>query len=195
MTFQDLLGRLLTEPTPTDLLALQTRLLVAEAEQERAQAVQRALQVAHEFYTYLGEIEAKSSARQYSELASRLDISAVGAVALENLAEAGESLLQRILLGGLSETFMVLASRQYVKAWSREMRPVHLQATWFLRGELWRLSTLGRPDMLPDERAELVDGLLAPVLHTEASDEVCVALLGRLFQVLLVIHVAHSLSP
>jgi hypothetical protein len=195
MTFQDLLGRLLTEPTPTDLLALQTRLLVAEAEQERAQAAQRALEVAREFHTYLGEIEAKSSAREYSELASRLDISAVGAVALENLAEAGESLLQRILLGGLSETFMVLASRQYVNAWSREMRPIHMQAMWFLRGELWRLSTLGRPDMLPHQRAELVDGLLAPVLHTEASDEVCVALLGRLFQVLLVIHLAQALSP
>ena len=193
MTFQDLLGRLLTEPRPADLLALQVQLLAAEAELARAQAAQRALEVAREFHTYLGEIEAKAGAREYSELASRLDISAVGAVALENLAEAGESLLQRILLGGLSETFMVLASRQYVNAWSREMRPIHMQAIWFLRGELWRLSTGGRPDMLPQERAELVDGLLAPALHAEASDEVCIALLVRLFQVLLVIHLARTL--
>ena len=194
MTSQALLERLLTGPTPQDLLALQTRLLMAEAEPGRAEVVQRALEVAREFHTYLGEIEAKSSAREYSELASKLDISAVGAVALENLAEAGESLLQRILLGGLSETFMVLASRQYVKAWSREMRPVHTQAAWFLRAELWRLSTLGRPDMVSQARAELIDGLLAPVLRGEGSDEVCVAVLGHLFQVVLIIRLASVLT-
>jgi hypothetical protein len=194
MSFQDLLHRLLTQPTPADLLALQTALLAAEADPAaHADAARRALEVAREFHAYLSELQAKSSAREYSELASKLDIGAVGSVALENLAEAGESLLKRILLGGLSETLMVLASRQYVKAWSREMRPLHGQAVWFLRGELWRLSSAGRPDMSPEERAVLVDGLLAPALDDSTADEVCVALLGRLFQVLLVIHLAQAL--
>jgi hypothetical protein len=193
MTSQELLERLLTVPAPADLLALQTWLLMAEAEPGRAQTVQGALEVAREFHTYLGEVEAKASAREYSELASKLDISAVGAVALENLAEAGESLLQRVLLGGLSETFMVLASRQYVKAWSREMRPVHMHAAWFLRGELWHLSMVGRPELASQARAELIDGLLAPVLRGEASDEVCAALLGHLFQIVLIIHLAKVL--
>lgn len=193
MNFQDLLERLLTEPTPADLVGLQTRLLAAESDPSRAAAARRALAVAGEFHTYLTELEAKSSARQYSELASLLDIGAVGGVALENLTEAGESLLQRMLLGGLSESLMVLASRQYVKAWGREMRPVYLRAAWFLRGELWRLSVAGRPDMAVEERAALVDGLLAPALD-DAADQVCVALLGRLFQVLLVIHLAGVLS-
>lgn len=194
MGFQDLLGRILVEPTPADLLALQTLLLVAEAEPERRDAARRALDVVGEFYTYLGEIEAKVSAREYSELASLLDIGAVGAVALENLTEAGEALQQRMLLGALGEFLMVLASRQYVKAWNREITPVHLRAVWFLRGDLWRLSVEGQPDMPVQERAELVDGLLAPALEENTSDEVRLVLLGRLFQVLLVIRLAQTLS-
>lgn len=194
MSFQDLLGRLLTEPAPDDLLALQTPLLSAESDPARADAARRALDVAREFHAYLTELEAKSSAREYSELASMLDIGAVGGVALENLTEAGEALLKRILMGGLSETLMVLASRQYVKAWSREMRPIHMRAVWFLREELWRLSLTGRPDMSAEERAALVDTLLAPVLDDDTADEMHVALLGRLFQVLLVINLAGALS-
>jgi hypothetical protein len=194
MSFKDLLGRVLTEPTTDDLLALQTRLLAAEADPRRTDSACRTLDVAREFYTYLSEIEAKVSAREYSELASLLDIGAVGGVALENLAEAGETFLQRMLLGGLSETLMVLASRQYVKAWSRETRPTHMRAVWFLRGELWRLSVRGRPDMRAKERAALVDGLLGPALDGDTTDEVRLALLGRLFQVLLIIHLAQSMS-
>lgn len=194
MSFQDLLGRLLVEPSTSDLLALQTRLLVAEGDPQRADAARRALEVSREFHTYLSELEAKFGARQYSELASMLDIGAVGAVALENLAEAGESLRQRVLLGGLSEVLMVFASRQYVKAWGREMEPIHMRAVWFLRAELWRLSVAGRPDIEVEERVTLVDELLAPALESNAPDEICLALLGRLFQVLLIIYLAQ-ISP
>lgn len=194
MGFQDLLGRLLTEPEPDDLLALQTRLLVASTDPERAGVVHPALEVAREFHAYLSEIQAKFSAREYSELASMLDIGAVGAVALENLTQAGEALLQRMLLGGLSETLMVLASRQYVKAWDREMRPLHMRAIWFLRDELWRLSVQGRPDLPVEERVAMVDGLLAPALDRAAADQTSLALLGRLFQVLLIIRLAPALA-
>jgi hypothetical protein len=194
MSFQDLLARLFSQPTPADLLALQTRLLAAETESGRREAARRALELAGAFYSYLTELEAKSTAREYSELASLLDMGAVGGVALENLAEAGQQLLQRLLLGGLSEALMVLASRQYVKAWSREMRPTHMQAVWFLRGELWRLSAAGRPDLSAEERAVLVDSLLRPALSDETADEVCIALLGRLFQVLLVVYLAQALA-
>jgi hypothetical protein len=183
----------MTAPSPTDLLALQTLLLVAESSTERAEAARRALEVARQFHAYLSELEAKYSARDYSELASLLDIGAVGAVALENLIEAGESLTQRLLLGGLSEVLMVAASRQYVRAWSREIQPVHMKAIWFLRAALWRLSIEGRPDMQSDERIALVDGLLAPALVGEEADQIRPALLGRIFQVLLLIHLAQVL--
>jgi hypothetical protein len=194
VTFEVLLGRLLTEPAPADLLALQTWLFQAEDDPERTGAAGRALAVAHEFYSYLTELEAKISARQYSELASLLDIGAVGSVALENLVEAGETLKQRLLLGGLSEALMIAASRQYVSAWDRELKPVHMRAVWFLRAELWWLSVSGRPDLNAEERARLVDELLAPALDGEVDDEVCVALLGRLFQILLIVDLALVLS-
>ena len=194
MSFQDLLARILTVPMPADLLALQTVLLVAEADPERRYFARHTLNVVGEFYSYLSEIEAKVSAREFSELASLLDIGAVGAVALENLTEAGEALQQRILLGGLSEILMVLASRQYVKAWKRELRPVYMRAVWYLRDELWRLSTTGRPDMPIEDRAALVDSLLAPALDDNEADEIRIGLLGRLFQVLLVINLAQALS-
>jgi hypothetical protein len=168
------------------------QLLAAEADPERAEAARRALDVAHEFYTYLSELQAKYSAREYSELASLLDIGAVGVVALENLVEAGEALLQGMLLGGLSEVLMVLASRQYVKAWSREITPVHMRAAWFLRAELWRLSAARQPGMSAEERAAVVDGLLGPALDGGAAEEVRMALFGRLFQMLLIIYLAQA---
>ncbi len=194
MSFQDLLNRLLTEPTPADLLALQTGLLAAESDLRRRDAARCTLDVAREFHAYLSEIEAKVSAREYSELASLLDIGAVGGVALENLTEAGEALLKRMLLGGLSEALMVLASRQYVKAWNREMHPIQMRAVWFLRAEFWRLSGQGRPEMPDEERAMLVDGLLGPALEGASAGEDCLALVGRLFQMLLIIHLAQALA-
>jgi hypothetical protein len=191
VSLQDLLGRVLTEPSPADLLALQTWLLAAETSPESAGAAMRAHEVAGEFYAYLVELQARYGARQYSELASFLDIGAVGAVALENLIEAGEALTQRLLLGGLSELLMVAASRQYVKAWSREIQPVHMRAVWFLRAELWRLSTAERPGIRADERTALVDELLAPALNGDAAEQVRLSLLGRLFQLLLIIYLAQ----
>lgn len=194
MSFQNLLDGLLTKPTPAELLALQTALLAAEADPARAEPARHALAVARHFHVYLTEFEAKSTARQYSEVASLLDMGAVGAVALENLLEAGEMLWQRMLLGGLGEILMVLASRQYVKAWSHEMRPIHTQAVWFLRGELWQLSVAGRPELSSEARTAQVDELLAPALNNDTADVARAALLGRLFQVLLIIYAAGALA-
>jgi hypothetical protein len=85
MNTQKLLEKVLTKPAPADLRALHTKLLVAASDPDRAKAVQRALEVARGFHIYLSEFEAKASAREYSELASLLDMGAVGGVALENL--------------------------------------------------------------------------------------------------------------
>jgi hypothetical protein len=68
-----------------------------------------------------------------------------------------------------------------------------MKAIWFLRAALWRLSIEGRPDMQSDERIALVDGLLASALVGEEADQIRPALLGRIFQVLLLIHLAQVL--
>jgi hypothetical protein len=69
-----------------------------------------------------------------------------------------------------------------------------MRAAWFLRGELWRLSARERPDMPVEERAAMVDGLLGPALDGDTPDEARLALLGRLFQVLLVIYLGGAIS-
>jgi hypothetical protein len=68
-----------------------------------------------------------------------------------------------------------------------------MKAIWFLRAALWRLSVEGRPVMRVDERIAMVDGLLAPVLAGEEANQTRPALVGRLFQVLLLIYLAQVL--
>ncbi|MGD9049546.1 MAG: hypothetical protein PVF77_15925, partial [Anaerolineae bacterium] len=87
-SLQEAIGPILSLPTPEALLALQGALLVSGRQGE---AADRALEVAGHFYAYLSELQSKISSRNYSEMASRLDIGAVGAVALENiLSSEGE---------------------------------------------------------------------------------------------------------
>jgi hypothetical protein len=126
------------------------------------------------------------TAREYSQLASRMDIGSVGMLAVQDLITEREHLLESLFLGGLSEGLMVLATLQYVKAWEAETALVHDQATWWLFDGLWRLSSEFRPEMTADERRELIDALLAPVRSAETKSAVKVALLVRLFQALLV---------
>jgi hypothetical protein len=63
-----------------------------------------------------------------------------------------------------------------------------------MRAEFWRLSVQGRPELSDEERAILVDGLLEPALEGATANEVCLTLVGRLFQVLLIIHLAQALA-
>ena len=114
----DAVQSVLSQPTPDALVVLQAVLL---ARGEQGARVGRALEIAGHFHSYLSELQSKLTARQYSELASMLDIGAVGIVVLENLLCAGrEEVWKRLALGGLAEGLMVAASRQYVKGWQTE---------------------------------------------------------------------------
>lgn len=178
----------LAHPTPADLLALQSALLALEetTDSPRVRAsAGAALAVLGDFFGYLVGLDSKMEAHELAEVASRLDMGAVGGVALENLMESGEQFLERILLGGLSEVLMVLASRQYVQAFNHEVDALHRQTAWQIRAHLWRFSAARRPEMSRRQRAALVDELLAPVFEAQTSSEVKAALLGRLFQVIL----------
>ena len=78
----DVLQPIMVSPTPGALVALQGALLASEVEGE---AIESALEIAGQFHTYLSELQSKITAKQYNEMASRLDIGAVGTVALENI--------------------------------------------------------------------------------------------------------------
>jgi len=181
----------LQQPTPAALLDLQGALLGSG---QPSPMLERALEIAGQFHAYLCELESKISARDLSELASRLDIGAVGMVALENLiANKDEKLWQRLLMGGLGEGLMVAASRQYVRAWQVETGLVHRNAAWYLARVLWQISQELQPGLPDDQRWQIVQSLLAPAHDANVPAPAKALLLGRIFQLLLFIHALYLL--
>jgi hypothetical protein len=190
---QEAIQPVLTQPTPADLVTLQGALL---ASGRRGGAFDSALEIAGHFHAYLCDLQSKITAREYSELASRLDIGAVGAVALESIITAEkENFWQGLLLGAVGEGLMVAASRQYVKAWEVETTQVHTCAAWHLTEALWFTSGEMQPDLSPEKRWEAIQSLLAPAYDDEVAGETKALLLGRVFQILLLTHMAGVLGP
>ena len=190
-TVENALLAVLQAPTPATLSHLHAALLLAEWSQDAP-----VWAVLDQFYRFLNEIAAKTSARDYSHFASLLDIGAVGGVALQNLLSGkGEgNLWQRVLAAGLSESMMVLAARQYVKAWEEETSVLISQAAWDLYRQLWLISTTLRPELTGEQRRQSIDALLAP-LYDERSTAAAKALLtGRLYQLLLLLYVTNRNS-
>lgn len=187
MELETSLSQVLIQPTPDALWSLRADLLALA---DRLPAGRRAetdwtQEIVREFHSYLAELRSKMTAREYSQLASRMDMGSVGLLAVQDVVSERERLLESLFLGGLSEGLMVLATLQYVKAWEAETALAHSQAVWWLFGGLWRLSSEFHPHMVAEERRKLIDGLLAPARAEETQPAVKVTLLARLFQALL----------
>jgi hypothetical protein len=188
ISLQESIQSILTQPVPEALVSLHGVLL---ALRQQGEAVDPALETAGRFHAYLSDLQSKISARNYSELASRLDIGAVGAVALENVLGAeSERFWQGLFLGGLAEVLMVAASRQYVKGWEVETGLVHTQSVWFLTEALWHVSAEMQPDLDPEQRWHAIQALLAPASDPDVPASDKAVLLGRVFQILLLTHLA-----
>jgi hypothetical protein len=179
-----LLNRIARRPSAADLWALRGTLLACSEDDPQARPIS---EVAREFYLYLSELQSKMTARQYNELASRLDIGAVGMLALQDILLERENLWQNLLLGGAGESLMAWASRQYIKAWEQELESTHRHAAWVLYGVLWRLSRQYQPAMASDARQALIEATLAPALDGDTPMETKILLLLRLFQTVLLI--------
>ena len=194
-SLSDALQAIMTSPTPETLVSLQGALL---ASGQQGQAVEDCLEITGQLHTYLGELQSKITAKEYNELASKLDIGAVGTVALENIvATPKEEFWQRLLLGGLGETLMVAASRQYIRAWDAETSLVHSRAAWYLTEALWRASAkapAGVSGLPPEQRWQAIQGLIAPAYAPDVPAPAKAVLLGRIFQILLLTHLAR-LAP
>ena len=148
-------------------------------------------EVLDRFRDFMDRLVTGTSSREYSDLASKLDISAVGGVVMEHVLEAEDpkDLGRRLLAAVVSEGLMVVATRQHVKAWEGELAAVLRDSAWYLYGELWRWTVESKPGLPPADRRRLLDELLAPV-HAEATSGLHKALLlGVLFQVLLIARV------
>jgi hypothetical protein len=186
-TYMSLFG----EPSPSGLWQLRGELLRLGVTPDAS-----VWPILDEYYGFLNELVASATAREYSHFASLLDIGAVGAVALQNLltAEKGDLLWQRVLAGGLSEGLMVLAARQYVKAWEGELSSLFHGAAWNLFWHLWHLSLELRPELNPPARRAHLDELLSPLRDEETGGTVKAALITRLYQLLLLIHLREPAS-
>ena len=191
LTLQDAIRPILSLPTPEALLALQGALLACGQEGD---TVDHALKIAGHFYDYLSELQSKIAARDYSEMASRLDIGAVGAVALENLLSAeADDFWAKLVLGGLAEGLMVAASRQYIKGWQVETGLVHSHAVWVLTEALWHASNEMQPNLPSEQRWQAIHSLLAPAQDPDVPAPDKALLLGRVFQILLITYLAPIL--
>lgn len=182
MLISPALHEVLTRPTPETLWRLRADLL-----EQGVPGDSRLMATVDEFYRYMNRLVASSTAREYSHIASILDMAAVAGVAVQNLIdqEDGRAWWQRFVVGAVSEGMMVLAARQYVKAWEVEMRSDHNAAAWYLAQEYWQLSVDLQPDLPPAERLKLIEELFGPLTDERVTGSMKAGLIGRLFQILL----------
>jgi len=191
MAIREPLERVLSAPTTADLRDLRAEMLAAAYPDDS-----RTWIVVEEFHRYLDRLVTSTTSREYSELASKLDISAVGGVVVEHLLEheGPEDLALRFLTGLLSEGLMVAATRQHVKAWEGELSAVYRDAAWYLYGEMWQWTEQRNPQLSGADRRVLLDRLFEPVHSSDASGFSKAVLLGLLFQVLLAAYVSDGAS-
>jgi hypothetical protein len=187
MSLLEPIKRVLTAPTAAGLRELRAEMLASGFPRES-----RAWVVVEEFHRYLDQVATRTTSREYSELASKLDISAVGGVVLEQLIEheGPEDLALRFLTGLISEGLMIAATRQHVKAWDKELSAVYSGAAWTLYDEMWRWTQRRTPGLPAAERRALLDRLFGSV---EGAGGLAKAVfLGLLFQILLVGYVSEE---
>lgn len=189
MKVRERLAEALQSPSADHLWLLRGDLLEAGVNHDAP-----VLRVVSEFSRFLDELAGSTNSKEYSELASLLDIGAVGGVVLERLTDPkdAEELALRLFSGLVSEGLMVLATRQHVKSWECELDNVYRAAAWYLFDELWRWSLALKPDLDRTERRGLIDRLLAPARSPESDGLHKAALLGHLFQLLLLSYLSRE---
>ncbi len=182
MSLENALAIVLSAPTSADLWQLRAELL-----ERGTPAAAQVWPLLAEFHAFVDRLETATSSRDYSELASKLDISAVSGVILEHLVERGQPSEQalRLLSGIMSEGLMALATRQHVRAWEGELAAVYRGAAWTLYERLWRWTEQLKPELDPAERRQLLELLMAPIRSPDTSGIQKAVLIGRLFQILL----------
>jgi hypothetical protein len=193
MTIEHLLQRILSEPSPDDLWQLHPRLLALDTP-----AAAPARELARMFYCYLSCVRSKLTSKQYSTLAAWLAAGSVGVIALQDVIEAAPSdragMIGNLLAGGIAGSLELLSTRQHVKAWETEFISVHEEAVWHLYTTLWQLSVETQPGLAPEKRQALIDPLLTAVRDPLLDGMARMAVVIRLFQVLLIIRLAPLLT-
>jgi hypothetical protein len=183
------LERILAEPTPDALWALQKVLFVhGGPESARARAVAQA------FHSFLRTLESKSGSRRASRFSAALGTAAVGSVSIAELRDRQDYGIRELLQLALPAVLEVGASLQSAEAWEIESRLIYDEHVWFLYEELWDASTTGRPELSAAERAERIDAVLDPLLEPGIADSDRAALLVEIFRSVLAARVLPLLA-
>ena len=183
------LERVLAEPTPDALWALQKVLFVhGGPESARARAVAQA------FHSFLRTLESKSGSRRASRFSAALGTAAVGSVSIAELRDRQDYGIRELLRLALPAVLEVGASLQSAEAWEIESRLIYDEHVWFLYEELWDASTTGRPELSATERAERIDAVLDPLLDPGIADSDRAALLVEIFRSVLAARVLPLLA-
>jgi hypothetical protein len=183
------LERILAEPTPDALWALQKVLFVhGGPESARARAVAQA------FHSFLRTLESKSGSRRASRFSAALGTAAVGSVSIAELRDRQDYGIRELLQLALPAVLEVGASLQSAEAWEIESRLIYDEHVWFLYEELWDASTTGRPELSAAERAERIDAVLHPLLDPGIADSDRAALLVEIFRSVLAARVLPLLA-
>jgi hypothetical protein len=183
------LERILAEPTPDALWALQKVLFVhGGPESARARAVAQA------FHSFLRTLESKSGSRRASRFSAALGTAAVGSVSIAELRDRQDYGIRELLQLALPAVLEVGASLQSAEAWEIESRLIYDEHVWFLYEELWDASTTGRPELSAAERAERIDAVLDPLLDPAIADSDRAALLVEIFRSVLAARVLPLLA-
>jgi hypothetical protein len=174
------LDRILAEPTPADLWALQKDLLAMGGEK-----AERARRVAAAFHDCLRNLDSKTASRSASRWGAALGTAAVSSVGLQEMLAEQEDPLKRLLASGVAAGLEVGSAVKSAEAWEVEARLMYDEMAWFLYGELWEISRAAKPRMASAERQAQIDLLLDPVLDPAVADNDKATLLVRLFQAAL----------
>lgn len=180
------LDRILAEPTPEDLWALQKDLLAVTVEPGvRGRAAERARDVARAFHGCLRNLESKTASRSASRWGAALGTAAVSSVGLQEVLTRQDDSLRHLVASGVAALLETGSAIKSAQAWEVEAGLMYDDLVWYLYGELWDISRSSRPRLSPADRRAQVDQLLDPILARETPGSDKAALLIHLFQAVL----------
>ena len=182
--------RIMVDPSPADLWALQRALLVVGTpEAVRARAVVRA------FHACLRNLESKSASRAASRWGAVLGTAAVGSVSVGEMGNTREAALQGLVHGAVPAVLEVGAAVKSAQAWEVEAGLVYDDLAWFLYEELWEIAESARPDLSPGERRARSSLVIDPLLDGTMPDGDRAALVVDVFRTVLAARLVPLFEP
>ena len=121
-------------------LQVATRWLEGRDDAKRAASARAALDAVTKLYQFTAEVRGFAESRKSAETASMFDLGAVGVLALENILTAEKVTVMRLLMSGLSEGLMFLASRQYVSGGNALLLAAYRYHAVAAQDALWSLA-------------------------------------------------------